>query len=150
MQGELLRITALSLFSVPPLLHRKTRRRMGQIGDHDIDKHLTHLHVEILKVLIEEHTLRVAEIGKTLHVAKAQMTQLISKLVDLNLVTRQTDSRDRRAINITLTEHGKNFMEKCKYDLIADLQDLLADLSEQELNELSDALNKIEHILNKL
>jgi DNA-binding MarR family transcriptional regulator len=147
---ELLRKTALSLFSVPPLLHRKTRRKMGQTGDQDIDRNLTHLHVEILRVLDEEHTLRVAEIGKMLHVAKAQMTQLISKLVELNLVARQTDLKDRRAINITLTEQGKNFLEKCKYELIANLQELLADLSQQELKELFDSLDKIQHILNKL
>jgi len=123
---------------------------MVRTGNQETGKNLTHLHVEIMRVLSEEHTLRVAEIGKILHIAKAQMTQLISQLVALNLVTRQTDSQDRRALKITLTEQGKKFIEKCKNDLIADLQDMLANLSEKELDELCDALKKIEHILNKI
>ena len=150
MPSELVNKVALSLFSVPPLLHRKTRRRMGATGNLDIDQNITHLHFEIIKVLSEEHTMRVAEIGKTLHVAKAQMTQLINKLVALNMVERHVDPKDRRAINITLTERGRQFMEEAKEAIIIDLQVMLADLNEQELNELYDGLQKIRKIVDKL
>jgi len=65
------------------------------------------VHIGIMKQLDEAGTLHVAEIGERLQIARPQMTHLIDKLVDLEIVERHTDKTDRRMINIVLTDKGR-------------------------------------------
>ena len=74
---------AADLLSIPPLVFRIIRSKLinAALADIEIDVKLSHL--EILTVLKEEGTLHPAEIGKRLLIAKAQMTHLVDKLVEL-------------------------------------------------------------------
>jgi MarR family transcriptional regulator, organic hydroperoxide resistance regulator len=141
---------AMAMFSVPPLLFRKTRRKSVPRQTHEIDKHVTHIYFEVIRLLNRENSLRVAEIGKRLHIAKAQMTQLINKLVKLNLVKREIDPSDRRVTNISLTEEGERFITRHENNLIMDMKENISKLTDRELKELYTAFKTIERIMNKL
>lgn len=143
---------AIDLLSIPALIFRGIRRKLikTSLSESDIDVNITPLHFEILMLLEEEGTLHVAEIGSRLQIAKAQMTQLVRKLVDLNFIERTLDATDRRIINISLTEPGRKILAEHKQNVMASMQEIMSNLSDRELEELSISLKKLQAILLRL
>ncbi len=150
MRGEILEKVATDLLSVPPLIFRLIRLKlvMTALADTDVDIKL--MHFEIMKVLKEEGTRHPAEIGERLLVAKAQMTHLIDKLVDLGFVMREIDASDRRTLNITLTEKGNKVIDEQDNLVINAVRDNMAALTDAELEALSKSLRSLRDILFKL
>ena len=150
MRGEILGRVATDLLSVPPLIFRLIRRRlvMTPLADTDVDIKL--LHFEIMRLLKDEGTRHPAAIGERLLIAKAQMTHLIDKLVDLGFVKREMDATDRRTLNITLTEKGSNVLDEQENLVLNSMRDNMSSLSEKELETLSDSLRNMRDILYKL
>jgi DNA-binding MarR family transcriptional regulator len=141
---------ATDLLSIPPLVFRIIRRKLIVTTLADIDVDIKPPHFEIMTVLKEEGTLHVAKIGEKLQIAKAQMTHLIDKLVDLNMVARNIDTADRRTINITLTDKGRTFLETHENNIKNAVREYISDLKDEELEVLSDSLRNLRDILLKL
>ena len=141
---------AVDLLSIPPLVFRIIRRKLINITLADFDIDIKFAHIEIMTVLKEESTLHPAEIGQRLQIAKAQMTHLVDKLVDLELVERNVDLADRRTINITLTDTGRCFLEKHEEIIFNAVGEYISDLKESELETLSTSLRNLRDILLKL
>lgn len=150
MKDDVLYKVAIDLFSIPPLIFRGTRKKVVKAALADMEAHISHLNFEIIRLLKDEGTLHVAEIGKRLHIAKAQMTKLIDRLVDLKIVIRETDSCDRRIINISLSDYGKQIIKENRQRMINDIREAIANLSDDDIKNLSDSLRKIKEILSKL
>jgi len=150
MRSDILEKVAVDLLSILPLIFRGIRKKLIKTTLADIDVNITPHHFEIIRLLREEGTLHVAEIGERLQIAKAQMTQLIDKLVDLNIVERKMDIADRRTINITLTGHGRIVLEEHRNRLMNAMQEAMSRLTDEELVDLSDSLRNIRDILSKL
>ena len=150
MQGDIHRTVAVDLLSIPPLIFRIIRRKliMTTLADSAVD--IKFPHFEIMTVLKEEGTLHIAEICEKLQIAKAQMTHLIDKLVDLNMVERNTDTADRRTINITLTDKGITFLEEHANNIINAVREYMSCLKEEELEALSHSLRNLRDTLLKL
>jgi DNA-binding MarR family transcriptional regulator len=147
---EILEKVAIDLLSIPPLIFREIRRKLIKTALADIHVDITPLHFEILRLLEKEGRLHVAEIGEKLHVAKAQMTHLIDKLADLNMIERKTDIADRRSVNITLTGQGRAFLEEHKDRLVHTAMETMSRLTDEELEDLANTLNKLRDLLSKL
>jgi DNA-binding MarR family transcriptional regulator len=141
---------SVDLLSLPPLINRLIRRKliMTTILDDDVDLKLPHF--EIMRVLADEGTMHPAKIGDKLLIAKAQMTQLIDRLVEFGFVIREMDSTDRRTFNITLTDHGRRLLDEQDNMVICAVTDVMASLSEKELESLSYNLRTLRDILFKL
>ena len=150
MQGDIPGRVAVDLLSIPPLVFRIIRRKFKNVTLADIDVGIKFPHFEIMTVLKEEGTLHVAEIGDKLQIAKAQMTHLIDKLVELNMVVRNTDTADRRTINIELTDKGKNFLEIHENNIINAVREYMSDLKDEDLEALLHSLRNLRDILLKL
>ena len=150
MQKGILERVAVDLLSVPALLFREIRRKLIKAALANIDVDITPLHFEIMSLLKETGTLHVAQIGDRLYIAKAQMTHLIDKLVDLNIVERKLDIADRRTINITLTGQGRAFLEEHKNRLVSTTMETMSRLTDEELEDLANTLRKLRDILSKL
>ena len=149
-RGEILERVATDLLSIPPLIFREIRRKLVKTALADIDVDITPLHFEILRLLEKEGKLHVAEIGEKLHVAKAQMTRLIDKLANLNLVERRADTVDRRTINITLSGQGRAFLAEHKDRLVHTAMETMSRLTDEELEDLANTLKKLGDMLSKL
>jgi len=147
---EILERVAIDLLSIPPLIFREIRRKLIKTALADIDVDITPLHFEILRLLEKEGKLHVAEIGEKLQVAKAQMTHLIDKLADLDMVERKTDMADRRTINITLTGRGRAFLEEHKNRLVHTAMETMSGLTDEEIEDLANTLKKLRDLLSKL
>ena len=150
MRRDILERVAMDLLSVPPLIFRRTRRKLIKTTLANIDLDITPLHFEIIRLLMEEGMLHVAEIGERLQIARAQMTQLIDKLVERNIVESKTDTTDRRTTNITLTVEGRSLLEENENIVIGAVSETLASLTDKELEDLSESLRKLRDILLKL
>jgi DNA-binding MarR family transcriptional regulator len=150
MRSDKLGRVSVDLLSVTPLVNRLIRRKllMTTLADAEIDLKL--LHFEIMHVLRDEGTMHPAKIGEKLIIAKAQMTHLIDKLVELDFVKRELDSVDRRTFNITLTEKGKQALSEQDNLVFCAISDIMASLPETELESLSNALRSIRDTLFKL
>ncbi len=137
------------LLSISPLIFRLIRKKLTRRTLYYIDMNITPLHFEILRLLEEEGTLHVSEIGIRLQIAKAQMTKLIDKLVDFNIVERSNDIKDRRIVNISLTGRAKTVIETNKNKVLKAVQEVISSLSEEDLKNLSLNLHAIRDILLK-
>lgn len=150
MRNDILDRTATDLLSVPPLIFRGIRRKLLKTALVNIDVDISPLHFEIMKLLKEAGTLHIAEIGERLRIARAQMTHLIDKLVDLGIVERQIDTTDRRMTNIVLTGKGGAFFEEHDSNIRKAIKETLSRLTDEELADLSDSLEKLRDILSRL
>ena len=150
MKPEMLDSIAEDLFTVPPLIGRSVRRKLVRTAMAHIREDISVPHFEIMKTLEEAGTLHVTEIGERLQIPKPQMTHLIDKLVTLNMVERQPDTKDRRTINIALTRRGKTLLKKHRKMIEDAIKKTLASLTDEDLEELSTSLRKLHEILSKL
>lgn len=150
MRSKILDSVIEDLFSIPPLIFRGIRRKLLKTALVSIDMDISPLHFEIMKLLHEAGILHVAEIGERLRIARPQMTHLIDKLVDVGIVERQTDTIDRRMINIVLTDKGKTTLKEHDSNIRKAMRETLSCLTDEELDDLSDSLRKLRDILSKL
>ena len=150
MRRDILERVAIDLLSIPPLIFRQIRRNLIKTTLAGIDAGITPHHFEIIRLLEKEGKLHVAEIGDRLQIARAQMTKLIDKLVDLKLVERRTDVADRRTATITLSTHGKAVLEEHKTSIMNAIRETMKQLSDEDLKDLSDTLRKLQDTLSRL
>ena len=150
MRSEIMSRVAMDLLSVPPLIFRLIRRKLVMMTLAEPDANLKLLHFEIMRVLREEGTMHVAKIGEKLLIAKAQMTHLIDKLVEMDFVEREIGAPDRRTMNISLTAKGHKFTEEQDSLILSVMQDNISSLSEKELEALSSSLRNLRDTLFKM
>jgi DNA-binding MarR family transcriptional regulator len=149
-RGENLGKVAIDLLSVPSLVNRIIRKKLLMVTLADSQADLKLLHFEIMHVLKIEGTMHPSKIGEKLMIAKAQMTHLIDKLVDVGFVKRELDSIDRRTFNITMTEKGLKVLDEQDNLVVSAVSDVMTELSEKELESLSKSLRSLRDILFKL
>jgi DNA-binding MarR family transcriptional regulator len=137
------------LLSIPPLISRLVRRKLNEIAIPNLDFNITPLQYEVMLLLEKEGTLCVSEIGERLHITKAQMTKLISKLVALNMVEKKVHPSDRRTINISLRGPARNKLKENKVIIIRAIQDILLLLTDKDMEMLSFSLHNIRDIFIK-
>ena len=142
--------TADGLLSVPPLIFRGVRRKLLKTALDNMNIDVSPLHFEIMRLLKEDGTLHITEIGERLQLARAQMTHLIDKLVELEMVERQADSVDRRVTNIVLTDKGSAFLEEHGGNIWKATQEFVSGLTDKELADLSASLERLREILSRL
>ena len=104
----------------------------------------------ILRILERSGPLPVSAIGKQLIIAKQNMTTLIDRLMKDELVERRYDAKDRRIINIVITEKGVNFLKESMMGLKKIVRENLSNLNDEDINSLNSAFKTIRTISHKL
>jgi len=143
------RVTEDLLF-IFPRIGRSIRRKLLKTAMTSFKEDITPPHFEIMKQLEEVGPLHITEIGERLYIARPQMTHLIDKLVDLDLVERQTGTADRRTINIMLTNKARATLEEHDSRVKNAIRETLSGLTNEELEDLSASLRKLRDIFSKL
>ena len=138
------------LLSIIPLVRRSIQRKLVRTAFAQIEADLSLPHLEIIKTLQEEGRKHIAEIGERLQIPKPQMTYLIDRLENLEMVTRQADTTDRRVTNISLTDKGRAIADELDRVITDSIRERLSCLTDEELQELSISLRKLGDILTKL
>jgi len=148
-KDEFLDKISADLLTVSPLIHRGIRRKLVMTALAGANLPITPLQIEIIRLLSEAGELPITRISEGLNITKAQMTHLIDRLCEMEMVERRTGSSDRRIINIALTQKGKELIRSHDSRLRAAARETLSCLSEEELEKLSESLESIHKILVK-
>ena len=141
---------AEDMFSLMPLIGRTIRRKLIKTAIRSFEEDMSPPHFEIIKLLEETGKLHIAEIGERLQIARPQMTHLIDRLVELDIVERETNEEDRRMLNIRLKDKGKSIVKARDKQVINATRETLSGLTDDELKQLSTSLNNIKEIFSKL
>lgn len=104
----------------------------------------------VLGILQEEGSLSISEICRKLTISKPQMTIILDKLAKNGLVYRIYNDKDRRTININITESGNEYCKNLSEVLKENLSCKLIALSEEDLTTLLNSLEITECILKRL
>jgi DNA-binding MarR family transcriptional regulator len=150
MDKDILDRVAFDLFSTLPLVHRSISRKLIKTVVTSFKEDIAPPHFQIMKLLEEAGTLHVAEIGERLQIARPQMTHLIDRLVELDIVERETNEEDRRMLNIRLKDKGKSIIKARDKQVINATREALSGLTDDELKQLSMSLNNIKEVFSKL
>jgi len=132
-----------NLLFILPVMHKKIFKiDPSGIG---MDVHLSRLHIGILGIIHHE-TLTISEIARKFLIPKPQMTFLVNQLTSAGMIEKQSNKDDRRIIDITLTEKGRDVLNQCDRYLKNNLKELLSYLNEEEQAELFQSLQKLRKI----
>ena len=111
---------------------------------------LNHSHFQILAVLKKEGKLPISEVGKKLVISTPNMTKLLNKLIDEGMIERIPGEKDRRIININLTEKGSTYLKNSFLEIQSSLKDKISSLPDEKLDKLNDSLITLKEVLNEI
>ncbi len=129
-----------------PLFRKKLFKHKKNLNQNKIP----HSYYHILKVLKKRGELPMSEIGRLVYISKSNMTSLIDKLVENRLAERLPDEKDRRVINIALTDKGKDLLRDWRKHSNNEIKMNLSTLSDEDLEKLYESVENIKGILLKL
>jgi len=104
----------------------------------------------LLRILDGSGNQSMSHLGKILYQSKPYMSNLVNSLIQDEMVARIPDQKDRRVINICITNKGIGFLEGKKLEAINDMKRLMEDLPTQDIKELCETSQKYYHLLTKL
>lgn len=92
----------------------------------------------------------VSEIGNHLGVTNAASSQMIDRLVQMNLINRSEDLTDRRVKQITLTPQGQKLVEGGIEARQRWMEELTTNLTQEQQEVIIDALTLLTEVARKL
>lgn len=119
------------------------------LGDKLSDPEYSYQEYQALHVLIDSGPLPISTVGTGLLISKPRMTVLVDKLHDAGLIERYHDGKDRRIINIGLTEKGKEFTAHHRQNLKEGVIQRFQNLSNEELDHFLLAMAVIQDTMSK-
>ncbi|HOT97935.1 MAG TPA: MarR family winged helix-turn-helix transcriptional regulator [bacterium] len=114
---------------------------------HPVGTPVTMRQYQTLILLSVHEPLTVTELCDKLMLAASTGTELVNRLLQLQLVEKHTAETDRRQVGIRLTETGREVMEQRQRDMVAMFEHLLAEFGPAEAAELMAAFEKIDGLL---
>ena len=135
-----------SLFAIIPLLKRDLIK--PELNNEAYNLSSSHFH--ILFMLEDLGVQSMSDIGKHMQINKSNLTPLVQKLIDHQLVERIADEKDRRYIRIGLTAMGIKLLEVYKVKMAEHLMKKLSILKPEELQKLADSLTNVKELMLKL
>lgn len=113
--------------------------------------HLSHMQNHVIEFMyMQQRPLNLKEISTGLNIAKQQLTNIISDLEAGGYLNKVPDTKDKRAVLVSLTPAGKENEDKKWTELYTKLSKNVANLSDEEQRDLSYALHKVNVLLRKM
>ncbi len=138
-------VLAEKLLSFIPLMTKKIIK-----FDIQPNKMLSINQIMLLGILNDERSLSISEICKKVCISKPQMTIIVDKLVNIDLVYRVHNEGDRRTINVNITEKGKAYCKNMLEIFKKNLRHKLISLSSEDLTTLLNSIEVTENIFKQL
>lgn len=102
-------------------------------------------------MLLKEHgTVPMRFVASIIGMEKGSLTQVIDKLVALDMVNRRQDPEDRRSVLVELSPGGKRFADEIQRSFKAHLGETLDVLDGNEVSQLIESLNTIRKLVEKI
>ncbi|MBU3182185.1 MarR family winged helix-turn-helix transcriptional regulator [Clostridium psychrophilum] len=130
-----------------PIFTKKLLRISSVVSS---NKEITRAHVSLMRFLKIEGLCKMSNLAKILYVSKPNVTVLVEKLVEFNMVKRKSDEKDRRVIYIELTDIGCNFLQKRTETMKAAFCKSIQKFSTDDLILLNKTLNNMKKLVGKM
>ena len=111
---------------------------------------LNAVHYMIMGILMSEDSMSMSELGRRICMSKPGMTFVTDRLINDGKLERTDDPKDRRIINVSLTQDGKAFMRKHRIEEKEEMKKNLSKLGDDDLEALCASLDKIKEIVTKI
>ena len=123
---------------------RESAENIGSISSIDVSIR-QHQTMSLVCRLTEEkpHGITLKELAEAMKLAPATVSELVESLVKKVFLQRVQNPEDRRAVQITLTDHGQTLLDECIRCVDSLCEKLLAGLSASERSAMLGALTKI-------
>lgn len=99
---------------------------------------------------MQQRPLNIKEISSGLNIAKQQLTNIISDLEAGGYLSKVPDTKDKRAVLVSLTPKGKEIEEKKWTEIYQKFSHNLAKLTDEDQLDLSFALHKVNVLFKKM
>lgn len=86
---------------------------------------------------------KVSELSNRMHVTSPSITQLVTSLEERGYVERTMDREDRRSVNVSITEKGREVTEKAEEHLMGMLTDLVEYLGPEKSMAMAEIMNDV-------
>jgi DNA-binding MarR family transcriptional regulator len=133
-----------NLISIHPLLKKTFSRAIRS------KTNLNPGSLHVLGILSGHKMLSMSEIGCSLSMPKSHITGLVDKLIAENLVERLYDPKDRRIVNVQITEKGVADFNAIKLEISQELRKKLEKLDTGTLHILSESSQHVKEILTTI
>ncbi len=131
------------ILSFMPLMHKKLFLQI-QVAQ------ITRQQLGLLRTIGEENGKSMKHYSQKLMIAKSNLSNLANQLINEKLVERKTDEKDRRIMNLFITNKGyeilQNQMKLVKKNMLKKIEVL----SDEEISIVSKSLKEIKTILGKI
>jgi MarR family transcriptional regulator, organic hydroperoxide resistance regulator len=104
---------------------------------------------QAISILYHKEALPMSELAVDMKISKQQLTPIIAKLIESNLVVRKADENDRRIIRIEITEHGRSIYKALFASIKGNFTEKLGLIPDKELDELNQMVTRMQEILKR-
>lgn len=104
----------------------------------------------VLCVLTADGSSSITDISHKLNIAKQQMTTVINKLVEADLVEKTADIHDRRRFVITMTKAGQALLDKQNELVRQRFYKQSQKLSQEENRQLANAIQTYNQLISRM
>ncbi|MEO2075841.1 MAG: winged helix DNA-binding protein [Bacillus sp. (in: firmicutes)] len=112
---------------------------------------LSHMQNHVVEFMyMQQRPLNLKEISSGLNIAKQQLTNIISDLEAGDYLSKVPDTKDKRAVLVSLTPKGKEIEEKKWTEIYQKFSHNLTKLTDEDQRDLSFALHKVNVLLKKM
>lgn len=141
-----LRETALLVADLMPIFAVKFIKN----AERKMKDEFSPLQLHTLFALSCEGKLAMSELARLVIVSKQQLTPIVDKLTDLELVVREHDQADRRNVTIRLSDKGRTLLDEKRIEMSRMIGELLGSLPEEDIDVLNRSAREIANVLHKL
>lgn len=106
-------------------------------------------HILVLQELVNEGESRPSDIAKKLNFTPASLTHLSMKLTKQGLIERRQSEEDKRTKYLSITNAGKELVEKAYNDGIEVRRELFSHISTEEQQKMLEIYRKLDEALMK-
>jgi DNA-binding MarR family transcriptional regulator len=104
---------------------------------------LSMVNLHVLMVLAHEGAQPMHAIADSLDVSQASTTGIIDRMEELGYVARERDASDRRVVNVTITDAGRDLIAGIATERRERLATQLAEMSDDDLAALTQGLRAL-------
>jgi len=127
----------------PYLLNRIVNRLNSNLTEELKTVGVTLQHYRILAVLVARDDRNVGELAVYTVTEQSTLSKMLDRMEEAGLVARKTDPQDRRVVQITITEAGREAYERILPIAMKHYRRALHGLTESEQEHLVDMLHRV-------
>ena len=132
--------------------HDKLQRFLlkGLVGSASNLKNMSLSQLNVLMFLETRDHVRMKDIGVKLGIKPSSVTNLVDRLIKAELVKRSCDPEDRRVVEVSLSENGKNLIEEVRKTDRKHWEKVIGKIDEKEYEQLLRIIKKMDEVLTEI